>query len=142
MKMVEDQNLQNQLYQLRIYREQYDMYQGQLEIINASLGNYLNTKYTLQNLKDGVKENDEILIPIGGIVGVKASIKDTERFLLYIGKDTVIEKNVDESIDFIEKLIQQHNEQLKSISEIVQKLNLTIQGMSQSIQDNYSKKTT
>jgi prefoldin alpha subunit len=141
MKMVEDQNLQNQLYQLRIYREQYDMYQGQLEIINASLGNYLNTKYTLQNLKDGVKENDEILIPIG-IVGVKASIKDTERFLLYIGKDTVIEKSVDESIDFIEKLIQQHNEQLKSISEIVQKLNLTIQGMSQSIQDNYSKKTT
>ncbi|MHA2431129.1 MAG: prefoldin subunit alpha [Promethearchaeota archaeon] len=139
--MVEDQNLQNQLYQLRIYREQYDMYQGQLEIINASLGNYLNTKYTLQNLKDGVKENDEILIPIG-IVGVKASIKDTERFLLYIGKDTVIEKSVDESIDFIEKLIQQHNEQLKSISEIVQKLNLTIQGMSQSIQDNYSKKTT
>jgi len=142
MKMVEDQNLQNQLYQLRILREQYDMYQGQLEIINASLGNYLNTKYTLQNLKDGVKENDEILIPIGGIVGVKASIKDTERFLLYIGKDTVIEKSVDESIDFIEKLIQQHNEQLKSISEIVQKLNLTIQGMSQSIQDNYSKKTT
>lgn len=140
--MVEDQNLQNQLYQLRILREQYDMYQGQLEIINASLGNYLNTKYTLQNLKDGVKENDEILIPIGGIVGVKASIKDTERFLLYIGKDTVIEKSVDESIDFIEKLIQQHNEQLKSISEIVQKLNLTIQGMSQSIQDNYSKKTT
>ncbi|MGB5910889.1 MAG: prefoldin subunit alpha [Promethearchaeia archaeon] len=140
--MVEDQNLQNQLYQLRIFREQYDMYQGQLEIINASLGNYLNTKYTLQNLKDGVKENDEILIPIGGIVGVKASIKDTERFLLYIGKDTVIEKSVDESIDFIEKLIQQHNEQLKSISEIVQKLNLTIQGMSQSIQDNYSKKTT
>lgn len=140
--MEKNQNLQNQLYQLRILREQHDMYQGQLEIINASLGNYLNTKYTLQNLKDGVKEEDEILIPIGGIVGVKASIQDTEKFLLFIGKDTVIEKSVDESIEYIEKLIQQHNEQLKSISEIVQKLDLTIQGMSQSIQNSYSEKPT
>jgi len=140
--MEKNQNLQNQLYQLRILREQYDMYQGQLEIINASLGNYLNTKYTLQNLKDGVKEEDEILIPIGGIVGVKASIQDTEKFLLFIGKDTVIEKNIDESIEYIEKLIQQHNEQIKSISEIVQKLDLTIQGMSQSIQNSYSEKPT
>ncbi len=140
--MEKNQNLQNQLYQLRILREQYDMYQGQLEIINASLGNYLNTKYTLQNFKDGVKEEDEILIPIGGIVGVKASIQDTEKFLLFIGKDTVIEKNIDESIEYIEKLIQQHNEQIKSISEIVQKLDLTIQGMSQSIQNSYSEKPT
>ncbi|MFX1590813.1 MAG: prefoldin subunit alpha [Promethearchaeota archaeon] len=138
--MEKNQNLQNQLYQLRILREQRDMYQGQLEIINASLGNYLNTKYTLQNLKDGVKEEDEILIPIGGIVGVKASIQDTEKFLLFIGKDTVIEKNIDESIEYIEKLIQQHNEQIKSISEVVQKLDLNIQGMSQSIQNSYSEK--
>ncbi|MFX0018612.1 MAG: prefoldin subunit alpha [Promethearchaeota archaeon] len=140
--MEKNQNLQNQLYQLRILREQYDMYQGQLEILNASLGNYLNTKYTLKNLKDGVKEEDEILIPIGGVVGVKASIQDTEKFLLFIGKDTVIEKSIDESIEYIEKLIQEHNEQIKSISEVVQKLNLTIQGMSQSIQNSYSEKPT
>ncbi|MFW9946786.1 MAG: prefoldin subunit alpha [Candidatus Odinarchaeota archaeon] len=140
--MEKNQNLQNQLYQLRILREQYDMYQGQLEIINASLGNYLNTKYTLQNLKDGVKKDDEIIIPIGGIVGVKASIQDTEKFLLFIGKDTVIEKNIDESIEFIEKLIQQHNEQIKSLSQIIQKLDLNIQGMSQSIQNSYSERTT
>ncbi|MFX0027297.1 MAG: prefoldin subunit alpha [Candidatus Hermodarchaeota archaeon] len=139
--MEKNQNLQNQLYQLRILREQYDMYQGQLEIINASLGNYLNTKYTLQNLKDGVKKDDEIIIPIGGIVGVKASIQDTEKFLLFIGKDTVIEKNIDESIEFIEKRIQQHNEQIKSLSQIIQKLDLTIQGMSQSIQNSYSERT-
>lgn len=138
--MEKNQNLQNQLYQLRILREQRDMYQGQLEIINASLGNYLNTKYTLQNLKDGVKDNDEILIPVGGVVGVKASIQDTEKFLLFIGKDTVIEKNIDESIEYIEKLIQQHSEQIKSISEVVQKLDLNIQGMSQSIQNSYSEK--
>ncbi|MFX0181378.1 MAG: prefoldin subunit alpha, partial [Candidatus Hodarchaeota archaeon] len=111
------------------------------EIINASLGNYLNTKYTLQNLKDGVKKDDEIIIPIGGIVGVKASIQDTEKFLLFIGKDTVIEKNIDESIEFIEKRIQQHNEQIKSLSQIIQKLDLTIQGMSQSIQNSYSERT-
>lgn len=137
--MENNQNLQNQLYQFRIIKEQRDMFQGQLEIINASLGNLINTRNTLQNLKDGVKKDDEILIPIGGLVGINASIQDVEKVLLFIGEDVVIEKSVDESIDFIEKLINQHNDQIKNLAERIQKLDLAIQGMSQSIQDNYSR---
>lgn len=137
--MEKTPNLENQLYQLRIFREQRDMFQGQLEIVNASLGNLFHTKNTLQNLEDGVKKDEEIIIPIGGLVGIKALIQDTEKVLLFIGKDTVIEKSVNESIEFIEKLIEQHNEQMKFLNERIQKLDLTIQGMSQSIQNNYSK---
>lgn len=140
--MENNQNLQNQLYQFRIIKEQRDMFQGQLEIINASLGNLINTKNTLKNLKDGVNKDDEILIPIGGLVGINASIQDVKKVLLFIGEDVVIEKSVDESIDFIEKLINQHNDQIKNLAERIQKLDLAIQGMSQSIQDNYSRSKT
>lgn len=138
--MENNDNLQNQLYQVRIIKEQRDMFQGQLEIINASLGNLVNTKHTLQNIKESVKENDEIIIPIGGLVGIKALIQETAKTFLYIGKDTVIEKNVSDSIEFTDKLIEQHNEQLKFLAERIQQLDLTIQGMTRSIQNSYSKR--
>jgi len=132
--MEERENLERQLYQFRYLKEQRDMYQGQFEIVNASLLNLINTKNTLDNLKDGIEKDTEILVPIGGLVSIKASIKDTEKVLLYISQDTVIEKTIPDSIEFINKLIDQHNEQLKFLTERLQTLDLTLQSMSQTLQ--------
>jgi prefoldin alpha subunit len=132
--MENRENLERQLYQFRYLKEQRDMYQGQFEIVNASLLNLTNTKKTLENLKDGIQKDTEILVPIGGLVSLKASIKDTEKVLLYISQDTVLEKSIPESIEFIEKLIEQHKEQMKFLTERLQTLDLTLEGMSQNIQ--------
>ena len=115
--MENNQNFEKQLQQFRYLKEQRDMFQGQFEIVNASLGNLYTTKKTLDNLKDGIDENDEILIPIGGLVSIKGSIKDTKKVLVSITQDIVIEKTVEESIEFIDKLMKQHNEQLKFLKE-------------------------
>ena len=48
--MENNQNLEQQLSQYRYIKEQKDMFQGQFEIINASLGNLINTKRTLENI--------------------------------------------------------------------------------------------
>ena len=132
--MEDRENLERQLYQFRYLKEQRDMYQGQFEIVNASLLNLINTKNTLDNLKDGIEVDTEILVPIGGLVSVKAIIKDIEKVLLYISQDTVIEKTIPDSIEFINKLIEQHNEQLKFLTERLQTLDLTLQSMSQTLQ--------
>ena len=50
--MEPSQEYQTQLIRFRYLQEQRDMFQGQLEIINASLGNIMNTKSTLENLKE------------------------------------------------------------------------------------------
>ena len=110
--MENNRNLEQQLSQYRYIKEQREMYQGQFEIINASLGNLYTTKLTLDNLKEGVNENDEILVPIGGLASIKATIKDTNKVLVYVKKDVIIEKTVEEAIDFISKLIDQHNTQI------------------------------
>jgi len=137
--MENPQNLEKQLYQFRYTKEQLEMFQGQFEIFSASLGNLITTKVTLENIKEGVKQDDEVLIPIGGIVSIKTSIKDTEKILLHVSPDTIIEKNIDGSIEFIEKLITQHNERLQFLRERIQNLNITLQGMSQSIQKGYGQ---
>ncbi len=140
--MENSQNFERQLYQFRYLKEQRDMLQGQLEIVNASLSNLITTKNTLENLKEGVNKDDEILVPIGGLVNIRASIKDTEKVLLFINQDTVIEKNVAESIEFIDKLMSQHNEQIKFLTERIQVIELNLQGMSQELQNRMDQRNT
>jgi len=132
--MENNQNFEKQLQQFRYLKEQRDMFQGQFEIVNASLGNLYTTKRTLDNLKDGLDESDEILIPIGGIVSVKGSIKDTKKVLVSITQDIVTEKTIEESIEYIDKLMKQHNEQLKFLQERIQTLDYNLQGLNQMFQ--------
>jgi prefoldin alpha subunit len=132
--MENNQNLEVQLSQYRYIKEQRDMFQGQFEIINASLGNLYTTKLTLDNLKEGVNDNDEILVPIGGLVNIKATLKDTKKVLVYVKNDTVIEKTVEDAIEFISKLIEQHNTQLKFLQERIYNLDLNLQSMNQMLQ--------
>ena len=132
--MENKQNFEKQLQQFRYIKEQRDMFQGQFEIVNASLGNLSTTKKTLDNLLDGVDENDEILIPIGGLVSIKGSFIDTKKVLVSVNQDTVIEKTVEESIEFINKLMKQHNEQLKFLKERIQTLDYNLQGINQMFQ--------
>jgi len=129
--MENNQNFDQQLNQYRYLKEQRDMFQGQFEIVNASLRNLFTTKRTLDSLLEGVSENDEILIPIGGLVSIKATIKDAKNVLVSVNQDTVIEKTVEEAIEFLTKLIDQHNVQLKFLKERIFALDLNLQGMNQ-----------
>ena len=138
--MENSQNFEKQLYQFRYLKEQRDMLQCQLEIVNASLSNLMTTKSTLENLKNGVNKDDEILVPIGGLVNIKASIKETEKVLLFINQDTIIEKNIEESIEFIDKLISQHNDQIKFLTERIQLYDLNLQGMSKELQNRMDQR--
>ncbi len=131
--MANQPNMEQQLYQFRVLREQRDMVAQQLEIINASLNNLLNTKSTVSGLKD-VKDGDEILLPIGGLLNLKAIVKEPEKILLYINQNVVIEKDNDGTIEFLDKLIEQHNEQVNYLRNQLQSLETNLQGMSQMLQ--------
>ena len=131
--MEKDQNFEQQLYQYRYLKEQRDMFAQQLEILNASLGNLLTTKTTAEKMKD-LKDEDEILVPIGGMMSISAKIKNPEKVLLYISQDVIIEKDLDSSIEFLDKLIEQHKEQMNRIDQQLQNLDTYLQGMSNQLQ--------
>lgn len=132
--MEQSQNFQRQLNQFRYLQEQRDIYQNQFELMNASILNFQNSKKTIENIMDGVKDDDEILIPIGGIVSIKATIKDTNNALLFVGQDTVIERSLGDSIEFIEKLIGKYSESMKLVIERLQSIEFALQGMGESLQ--------
>ena len=57
--MEQSQNFQRQLSQFRYLQEQRDIFQNQFELMNASLINFQNSKKTIENIMDGVKDDDE-----------------------------------------------------------------------------------
>jgi len=138
--VVSPQEYQEQLIKFRYLKEQRDMYQSQLEIINASRANVRNSKNTLENLKEGVKEDDEILVPIGGIVNIKASIKEPEKVLLAVNQDVVIEKDLASAIEFLDKIIEQHNKQVEFLGTQLQNLDINLNKISQVIQRDILQK--
>ena len=137
--MENNQNFEQQLNQFRYLKEQREMFQGQFEIINASLGNLFTTKRTLDSILEGVNEDDEILIPIGGLASIKASIKDIKTVLVSVNQDTIIEKTIEEAVEFLSKLIEQHNVQLKFLKERIFALDLNLQGMNQMLQNRMAQ---
>ena len=137
--MENSQNLQQQLTQYRYIEEQRNLYQSQLELVNASLANLQNTKLTLDKIKEGVKEDDDILLPIGGLVKIRAKIMDTQRILVSVGQDVVIEKSLDDSISFLESIIDKQKESLKFVVEKLQNIELALQSMGESIQNGMRK---
>jgi len=134
------QDYQEQLQIFRVLKEQRDIYQGQLEILNVSRSNVVNTKITIENIKDGVQLNDEILVPIGGMANIKASINDPEKILLAITQDVIIEKDLDGAIEILDKRIEQHDREIQFISTQLQNIDLNLQKTSQLIQKSYLPK--
>lgn len=137
MKLAATQDYQEQLQIFRYLKEQRDMYQGQLEIINASLANILNTKMTIQNIKEGVKVDDEILVPIGGLAHIKVSMKDSEKVLVAVTQDVIIEKDLDGAIELLDMRVEQHNKEIEFIKNQIQNIDLNLQKTSQLIQREY-----
>ena len=135
VKLENTQNVQELMYQFRYLREQRDMLASQLDFISASLRNLINTKTTVANLKD-LKDGEEILLPLGGIINVKATIKNPEKVLVFVNQDVVIEKDIDTSIEFVDKLIEQHNQQIEFLQTQIQNLDANIARMSQILQQS------
>jgi prefoldin alpha subunit len=136
--MEPSQEYQAQLMRFQELKEHRDMLQNQLEFVNVSLSNVINTKKTVENLKDGVNEDDEILVPIGGHIFVKASIKDTNKILLAVSQDVVIEKDLDGAKEYLDNLIEQHNQQIQFLATQIQKRDQTLQQLSQNFQNAYT----
>jgi len=135
MENSQNNDIQQQIYQFQYLKEQRDSLAQNLGLISASLQNYMTTKATIENLKN-IKEGEEVLVPIGGSIIIKANIQKTDKILTYVGQDVVVEKDLEEANQFIEKIIQQHNEQIKYLNNELYKLDTTLQGMSQLIQQS------
>ncbi|MHA1270224.1 MAG: prefoldin subunit alpha [Candidatus Helarchaeota archaeon] len=106
---------------LKQREEQVSVLQNQMGLIYNRIETYEITRRTVENIKE-MKEGQEILVPIGDTIVFKAKIMDTQNFIVNIGADVMIVKNIEDTMKYIDKNIEILNNRKQEIEIIYQKI--------------------
>ncbi|ABR56940.1 prefoldin subunit alpha [Methanococcus aeolicus] len=92
-----NEELQQQYYQLEMYGQQVQKLQEELEKIELMKMELLKSIDSMEGLKD----SEDILIPLGGGAFIKAKAMDTKKVIMGAGADVFLEKDIsDVVVDF------------------------------------------
>lgn len=136
--MKNQQDLQRQLQSLNFLQQQFETLKNQIEIIDNSLHLVKTTKKTIEGLTE-IKSGDELVVPIGGMAYIKANILEPNKILMYVGSDVIIEKNHEESTEYIDELIKRHNEQRELLENQYIQLDAHIKSITPRVQQQLSQ---
>ena len=107
---------EEELQKLYVEFQHLDKHIKQLENQSTALNNQLielmATKQSLEDIKK-VKEKAEILVPLSSGIYAKAELKDNKNFIVNVGANTALLKDVDSTGQLIESQI----EEMKKLQE-------------------------
>lgn len=138
IRMKNQQDIQRQLQSLNILQQQFEFLKNQIEIIDNSLQLVKTTKKTIEGLTE-LKSGDELVVPIGGMAYIKANILESNKILMYIGSDVIIEKNYEESTEYIDELIKRHSQQRELLVNQYIQLDSHIKSLAPRVQQQLSQ---
>ncbi len=135
----DDRNLERIVAQLNAYEQQAQILQRRIELINASLQEIALSSESLEELKN-IGEDNEVLMPLGSGIYVKAKIMDKEKVIFSLGSDVAAEKDVtgaqlslDERSMALQNALQTTGQQLQQIANTMNELNRTAQTLARKI---------
>ena len=91
--------------ELRLLEQTAEALQSRLSMLNAVNQDLTYASMTLQSL-DNEKENDELLVPIGGTSYIRAKLSNPDNIILGIGAGVSVEKTRQEAKDIIKKRLE------------------------------------
>lgn len=131
--MVDQKELNEKYFELQILEQQ-------LKQVNQQLLGLDNQLLELQRIKDNLddiantKKDTEMLVALGGGVFSKAELKDSNKVLMNVGSNIVIEKDIASSKEVVDHQIGQVNEVVKQLEQEFQILAMNSQVLQQELQ--------
>lgn len=129
---MDDGELRQAMQVLETYREQMDALSRQINILQISLEETVRARETLRQFSEA-KEGDEILVPVGASVFVRAKVSGSENAIVGIGNRVSVEKKLSDATDYmnsgsmeIQDALQKANKALAEMSAIANNLAETI----------------
>jgi len=119
----EEKKLQEKYMEMKMLEEQIKQIQVQAQTVEQQLMELMATTQSLDDFKKA-KEGDKILVPISSGIFTKASLKDNKEFLVNVGANTVVKKDIDSTKKLIEKQVEEMKELHSKINMQMQKLAL------------------
>ncbi|MEM2143886.1 MAG: prefoldin subunit alpha [Candidatus Jordarchaeaceae archaeon] len=138
--MSEDRrNLERILVELNAYEQQAQILQRRMELINASLQEIALTSESLDELKN-IDEENEVLMPLGSGIYVKARIIERKKVIYSIGADIVVDKDItgaqlslDQRSMALQNALQATGQQLQQMANKINELNRAAQALADKI---------
>lgn len=134
----EEKKLQEKYMEMKMMEEQMKEIQKQAQTVEQQLMELMATSQSLDDFKK-TEKGDEILVPINAGIFAKAELKNNKEFLVNVGADTVVAKDIESTKKLMEKQIEEMKELHTKINMQMQKLALHAAGIEQELKELVSK---
>jgi len=134
---VSEQDLNNAVQTLEMYKAQLETLAKHRELIESSLNEH---KRGLETLKEysGAKKGTEILVPIGGGTYLPAVV-GKKKVMLALGAEYYSEEDFDGAIEEFGKRVDELEGSLSKVDESIQQINERATQLSIILNDYYAK---
>tara|TARA_B100000315_G_C14499857_1_gene551798 strand:+ start:366 stop:785 length:420 start_codon:yes stop_codon:yes gene_type:complete len=133
----EEKQLQAHLYEFRMLEGRLKEISVQSEMIVRALIETRGGLTTLQGLS--VSSSTEVLMPIGGGIFVNAKAPPSDKFLITIGADVVVEKPKEDALKYVEERIKEMENAVSGIEAHKADLNRKMLSKRESINELIAK---
>lgn len=131
--MTEQEEKVQKLYiEFQLLNQQIQQLEKQNEALNNNLMELIMTSQSLDDLKD-VKEKTEILVPVSAGIHAKAEIKDVKSFVVNVGANVALVKDLKSTKEIIKNQIVEIRELQESLAEQLQERVAKASSMEQEI---------
>src|SRR3989338_3580254 len=128
----QEENLQKLYIEFQLLNQQIQQLEKQNEALNNHLMELMVTNQSLDDLKD-IKEKTEILVPISTGIHAKAEIKDSKSFIVNVGANVALVKDLKSTKEIIENQIGEIRELQESLAGQLQERVAKASSMEQEI---------
>jgi prefoldin alpha subunit len=119
-------------------RAQLESLARQEEILQYSLEELLRARETVGNARQ-VGKGTEALVPVGAGAFLFMNVKDSDKALMSIGSDLVLEESVDKVLEKLDARVKEIEEASKTLSEKVSDLDDRVGVQARFVQDLYDR---
>ncbi len=102
----EEKKLQEKYMEMKMLEQQMQEIQKQAQLVEQQLMELMAASQSLDDFKE-TKQGDKVLVPISSGIFAKAELKNNKEFLVNVGSDTVVTKDIDSTKELMEKQVEE-----------------------------------
>ena len=134
----EEQKLQEKYIEMKTIEEQMKQIQQQAATLEQQLVELMGVKQGLDDFKKANK-GDEILTPVSPGIFAKAELKDNKEFLVNVGANTIVKKDIESTKKLMDKQIEEIRELHSKVMVQIQRLALNAANVENELKELASK---
>ena len=132
MTETKEEKVQKLYIEFQLLNQQIQQLEKQNEALDNKLIELIMTNQSLDDLKD-IKEKTEILVPVSAGIHAKAEIKDGKSFVVNVGANVALVKDLNSTKEIIKNQIVEIRELQESLAEQLQERVTKASSMEQEI---------